>query len=179
MRLAHDDQTIGPQRTQRTQREEKTTSGFRPLGALGSLGLIPSGLAIAVVVAGCRPPGYGKDQHADAAIDGAGSGSGVTPDAAIDAPPAAVCHHTFRLDGHGTASQVLLTGDFVQWASTPPAAPSFTLGTDGAWTVTHDFAQGTYQYKLIVDGNWITDPTNQMTVDDGMGHTNSVYTCVP
>ena len=25
----------------------------------------------------------------------------------------------------------------------------------------------------------ILDPTNQITVDDGMGHTNSVYTCVP
>jgi hypothetical protein len=132
-----------------------------------------------VLVAACRPPGYGKDQHADAAaVDGAGSGSGTMADAAVDAP-VAVCHHTFRLDGNNTASQVLLTGDFVQWASTPPAAPSFALGTDGAWTVTHDFTQGTYQYKFIVDGNWITDPTNQMTVDDGMGHTNSVYACVP
>ena len=142
------------------------------MGALGALGLILS--------AGCRPPGYGKDQHVDASTtDGAGSGSSThTPDAALDAA-VAVCHHTFRLDGHNTASQVLLTGDFVQWASTPPAAPTFALGTDGAWTVTHDFEQGTVQYKFIVDGNWITDPTNQMTIDDGMGHTNSVYTCVP
>lgn len=133
-----------------------------------------------VLLAACRPPGYGKGQHADAAAtDGTGSGSGTTADAAVDAPPAAVCHHAFRLDGHGTASQVLLTGDFVQWASMPPSAPAFTLGTDGGWTITHDFTQGTYQYKFIVDGSWITDPTNQMTVDDGMGHTNSVYTCVP
>ena len=138
----------------------------------------PMRLAVCLVLlAACRPPGYGKS-HADASVDGAGSGSSATPDAAIDAA-AAVCHHTFRLDGNNTASQVLLTGDFVQWASTPPAAPAFALGTDGAWTVTHDFEQGTVQYKFIVDGNWITDPTNQMTVDDGMGHTNSVYTCVP
>jgi hypothetical protein len=134
--------------------------------------------ACLVLLAACRPPGYGKGQHVDAGPDGRGSGSNVTPDAAIDAA-VAVCHHAFRLDGHGTASQVLLTGDFVQWSSMAPGAPAFMLGTDGAWTLTHDFTQGTYRYKFIVDGNWITDPTNQMTVDDGMGHTNSVYTCVP
>jgi len=136
-------------------------------------------LLLAIPVAACRPPGYGKDSHPDAAPDGAGSGSGMSPDAAIDGPPAAVCNHAFRLDGHGTASQVLLTGDFVQWAAMPPAAPAFTLGGDGAWTVMYPFQQGTWQYKLIVDGNYILDPTNQMTVDDGMGHTNNVYTCVP
>jgi len=130
-------------------------------------------------VAACRPPGYGKDQHPDAApIDGSSGSNMPTPDAAIDAA-AAVCNHAFRLDGHGTASQVLLTGDFVQWAAMPPGAVAFTLGQDGGWTVSYPFEQGTWQYKFIVDGNWITDPTNQMTVDDGMGHTNSVYTCVP
>jgi AMP-activated protein kinase-like protein len=132
-----------------------------------------------LLAAACRPPGYGKDGHPDASTDGAGSGSGSMPDAAIDGPPAAVCNHAFRLDGHGTASQVLLTGDFVQWAAQPPGAVAFVLGGDGAWTATYPFAQGTWQYKFIVDGNWITDPTNQMTVDDGMGHTNSVYTCTP
>ena len=136
--------------------------------------------ALVLVLAACRPPGYGKDGHPDAppAGDGHpadGSGSGV--DAGIDA--AAVCNHTFRLDGHGTASTVYLTGDFVQWAAQPPAAVAFTLGSDGAWTVAYPFHQGTFQYKFIVDGTWITDPTNPMTVDDGMGHTNSVYTCVP
>ena len=27
--------------------------------------------------------------------------------------------------------------------------------------------------------DWILDPTNPTTVDDGMGHTNNVYVCVP
>jgi hypothetical protein len=139
-------------------------------------------LAVAVLLlAACRPPGYGKDGHPDAPPAGDGhpadGSDGVVVDAGVDA--AATCNHTFRLDGNGTAGSVLLTGDFVQWAAQPPGAIAFTLGTDGAWTVTHPFDQGTYQYKFIVDGNWITDPTNPMTVDDGMGHTNSVYTCVP
>jgi hypothetical protein len=139
-------------------------------------------LAVAVLLlAACRPPGYGKDGHPDAPPAGDGhpadGSDGEVVDAGVDA--AATCNHTFRLDGNGTAGSVYLTGDFVQWAAQPPGAIAFTLGNDGAWTVTHPFDQGTYQYKFIVDGNWITDPTNAMTVDDGMGHTNSVYTCVP
>ena len=140
--------------------------------------LAPPVLLLVTGLWACRPPGYGKDQHPDAApVDGSGSNA-ETPDASPDAA-VAVCNHAFRLDGHNTASQVLLTGDFVQWAAMPPSAVAFTLGGDGAWTGTYPFQQGTWQYKFIVDGSWITDPTNQMTVDDGMGHTNSVYTCVP
>ena len=139
--------------------------------------------ALVLVLAACRPPGYGKDGHPDAPPAGDGhpaDGSGGAVDAApMTSDAAAVCNHTFRLDGHGTAGTVYLTGDFVQWAAMPPGAIAFMLGTDGAWMVTFPFPQGTYQYKFIVDGNYITDPTNPMTVDDGMGHTNSVYTCVP
>jgi hypothetical protein len=141
-------------------------------------------LAVAVLLlAACRPPGYGKDGHPDAPPAGDGHPADGSDGGVVDAAPeidaAATCNHTFRLDGNGTAGSVYLTGDFVQWAAQPPGAVAFTLGTDGAWTVTYPFDQGTYQYKFIVDGNWITDPTNPMTVDDGMGHTNSVYTCVP
>ena len=139
-------------------------------------------LAVAVLLlAACRPPGYGKDGHPDAPPAGDGHPADGSDGGVVDAAPdaAATCKHTFRLDGNGTAGSVYLTGDFVQWAAQPPGAVAFTLGTDGAWTVTYPFDQGTYQYKFIVDGNWITDPTNPMTVDDGMGHTNSVYTCVP
>src|SRR5947199_347840 len=80
-----------------------------------------------------------------APVDGAGSNA-QTPDASPDAA-VAVCNHAFRLDGHNTASQVLLTGDFVQWAAMPPGAVAFTLGGDGAWTGTYPFEQGTWQYK--------------------------------
>lgn len=143
-----------------------------------------SAFVLVVVVAACHPPGYGKDKGPD--ID-AGSGSGSDPvnetdgGVGVDAPPIAkTCHHELRLDQHGTASSVLLTGDFVQWAPDPSGgAVPFVLGADGGWTGSYDFAQGVWQYKFVVDGNYIADPTNTNTVDDGFGGVNSVFDCEP
>jgi hypothetical protein len=136
------------------------------------------------VLAACQPPGYGKaKQHPDAApaddAHPAGDGAMAGPDASPDAGPA--CTHAFRLDGHGTSQSVWLTGDFVMWAGDPQhGAVALTLGVDGAWTGSHGFAVGTYQYKFIVDGSqWIPDPTDPDTAPDGFGGTNSVYTCSP
>ena len=128
----------------------------------------------------CEPPGYGKGGSVDAEIDGAASdGSIVTTDGGTDA--AATCEHMFRLDGHGTAQSVWLTGDFVAWAGDPQAgAIAMTLGVDGGWTVTYSFHAGQAQYKFIVDGSqWIADPTNPDQIDDGFGGKNSLYTCSP
>lgn len=144
---------------------------------------MPRAMRLAVVllvVAACRPPGYGKEPDVDAAM---GSGSGMKPatDAAVDSPASATCDKAFRVEGHGSDSSVWLTGTMVSWAGDPAAgAIQFALGGDGAWTGNYAFAAGTHQYKLIVNGsNWILDPTNPNTVDDGMGHTNSVFTCTP
>lgn len=136
-------------------------------------------LAIVALVA-CRPPGYGKDDKPDAASDGPDA-STAAADAALDTPPMFTCDHAFRLDGYTTATSAWLTGSFTSWASNPGAgAVAFTKANDGSWTGSYAFEPGTHQYKFIVDGNnWILDPTNQNTADDGMGHTNSVYTCVP
>ena len=134
------------------------------------------GLVLVLAVAACRPPGYGKDDGTD--IDAPAAPDGRTVDAAIDAP--ATCIKAFRLEGYGGASSVVLTGSFNSWAPNPPAAISFVLGNDGAWTGMHTFAAGLHQYKFIVSGNqWIPDPTNPDGVDDGFGSRNSLYTCVP
>jgi hypothetical protein len=132
---------------------------------------------VLLVVAACRPPGYGK---------GGGGGDDVeidAPAAIADAPAvtdaAAVCTKAFRLDGHSLASSVSLTGSFVAWAGTAPPAIAFTKGLDGAWTGTYDFPAGMHQYKYIVDASWIPDPTNPNQVDDGFGGHNSVITCAP
>ena len=136
-------------------------------------------LAVALLaVIACRPPGYGKP----ADVDAGGGGDDVdAPVAHPDATAAATCPHMFRLDGHGSAQSVWLSGDFVQWAATPAAgAIAFTLDAGGGWNGSYAFTAGPHQYKLIIDGtDWITDPTNPSTVDDGMGHTNSLYTCTP
>ncbi|HEU4611989.1 MAG TPA: glycogen-binding domain-containing protein [Kofleriaceae bacterium] len=136
-------------------------------------------LVVVLLLAACRPPGYGKEPPPDA--DEVADAPPGAADAALDAPPAATCEHAFRLDGYATASSVWLTGDFVGWAGDPSSgAIAFTLGNEGAWTGSYAFTAGAHQYKLIIDGtDWILDPTNPDTVDDGMGHTNNVYTCVP
>ena len=129
-----------------------------------------------VLLVGCRPPGYGKEPPPDASEVDAPA---ATVDGAIDAATL-VCDHAFRIAGFATASSMWLTGTFTSWAGNPPGALAFALGTDGAWTGSYAFEPGTHQYKLIVNGNdWILDPTNPNTADDGMGHTNNVYTCVP
>jgi len=130
-----------------------------------------------LAVAACRPPGYGKGgtgddtPEPDAAV--------VSPDGAVDGPVAATCTKQFRLEGHSLASAVALTGSFVAWSGTAPPAIAFTKGTDGAWTGSYDFMAGEHQYKYIVDGNWIVDPTNPDQADDGFGGKNSVIRCTP
>jgi hypothetical protein len=135
-------------------------------------------VVLAVFACGaCEPPGYGH-HGVDAAVDG-------TRDAAkaIDAPPdspAGVCSHGFALDGHGGATSVYLTGDFIAWGGDPAhGATAFTL-VGSTWTGTRDFTAGTYQYKFIVDGSmWIADPNNPNYIDDGFGGRNSIYDCMP
>lgn len=46
----------------------------------------------------------------------------------------------------------------------------------GIWTYTMKIEPGTYSYKFVVDGNWIIDPSNSKTVDDGYGGKNSSFT---
>ncbi|HEU0037433.1 MAG TPA: hypothetical protein VFQ53_42775 [Kofleriaceae bacterium] len=136
-------------------------------------------LALAFVLVGCRPPGYGKgDDGPDPAVDAAPASDGTPGD---DGSSAATCDKSFRLDGHGTASSVWLTGSFTNWGGDPAnGAIAFTLGADGGWTLTHTFDAGSYQYKFIVNGNeWIIDPTNPDQADDGFGGKNSLYVCAP
>ena len=129
---------------------------------------------LAILASACHPPGYDKHDGVDApaaVVD--------APHATGDVPAAATCQHAFRLDGHGAAQSVWLSGDFVQWATNPSAgAIPFTLDAGGGWNGTYAFTAGPHQYKFIVDANtWIDDPTNPNTIDDGMGNTNSLYTC--
>lgn len=137
-------------------------------------------LVLLVLLAACHPPGYGDD---DPAPDAGPDASADQPDASPDSPDAepAACQAAFRLEGHGTATSVWLTGDFVAWAGMPAAgAVELALGADTAWTGSRTFAAGSYLYKFIVDGSaWIADPGNPDGVDDGFGGTNSVYACTP
>ncbi len=137
-------------------------------------------LVLALALAACRPPGYGKEPAVDSAVDGARDGSPATGDAGHDGP-ASACTNQFRLAGYPSSSSVWLSGDFLSWPADPGAgAVPLVLGADSVWTVSYGFAQGSYLYKFIVDGTtWISDPANADTVPDGQGGVNSVYTCTP
>lgn len=71
------------------------------------------------------------------------------------------------------AGQVFLAGDFNGWnASDLPLA----RGEDGLWTVTVDLKPGSHEYKFIVDGAWVEDPSNPQKTVDPYGGFNSVVT---
>jgi hypothetical protein len=142
---------------------------------------VRSALAVAVALAACEPPGYHKHTVApDAPTGGGNVDAPKVTDAGGDAA-AAACTQGFRLDPSASAgaSTVVLTGDWLHWAGdTASGAIAMTKGGDAAWTVSHGFAPGTYQYKFVLDGSmWIADPANPNSIDDGFGGKNSVYTC--
>jgi hypothetical protein len=62
----------------------------------------------------------------------------------------------FRLGGYAHAQHVYVSGDFNRWV--PNELAMKNIG--GVWVLPYTLAAGNYQYKFIVDGQWITDPTN-------------------
>jgi 1,4-alpha-glucan branching enzyme len=71
------------------------------------------------------------------------------------------------------ADSVSLAGTFNNW---DPNANPMQKGDNGLWRTTVELTPGTYQYKFVVDGTWVEDPSNPETVDDGYGGVNSVLT---
>ena len=69
------------------------------------------------------------------------------------------------------AKQVLLGGDFNGWAT---GATPMKRHEDGHWETTIALAPGRYEYKFLVDGQWIPDPAAQKNVRNQHGTLNSV-----
>lgn len=68
------------------------------------------------------------------------------------------------------AKMIALAGSFNNWQ---PMHTFFTKA-DRNWICRLDLPKGRYPYKIIVDGNWQTDPGNPVTENDGSGNINSV-----
>jgi 1,4-alpha-glucan branching enzyme len=69
------------------------------------------------------------------------------------------------------AQQVTLAGSFNDWSL--EAAP-LARSDGGVWTITVPLPAGQHEYAFVVDGRrWLPDPAAP-TVDDGLGHRNSV-----
>ncbi len=85
-------------------------------------------------------------------------------------PPSLKGNTIFRLKGYPEATIVILTGSFNNWNQS-----QFVFGKEGEeWICRIDLNPGTYNYKFIVDGNWLLDPTNANTEEDAAGNLNSV-----
>ncbi len=63
---------------------------------------------------------------------------------------------TFKLNGFTQAKQVIVSGSFNNWRTAELAMEKDSKG----WKLDYMLAPGMYEYKYIVDGNWIVDPAN-------------------
>lgn len=81
----------------------------------------------------------------------------------------------FRLRGYAKAKKVMLAGSFNGWK--PDNIRLVSNGKNGEaheWSYTmNNVAKGTYQYKFVVDGEWMIDPENANRKNDGRGNINS------
>jgi len=59
------------------------------------------------------------------------------------------------------AKAVFVTGSFNAWNITQHLMQK---QPDGRWTLTLPFTPGRYEYKFVVDGEWVIDPANPIKV---------------
>ncbi|MGC4038064.1 MAG: glycogen-binding domain-containing protein [Chitinophagaceae bacterium] len=79
-------------------------------------------------------------------------------------------NYTFRLKGYPNAKTVFLAGDFNSWS--PSTLAMLKKGDD--WIFDVYLSPGKHQYKFVVDGEWITDPSNRQWEQNELGTGNSV-----
>jgi chromosome partitioning protein len=75
------------------------------------------------------------------------------------------------------AQEVKLVGDFNGWSL--HSALCLKKQEDGIWRKPLYLDPGKYQYKFVVDGKWITDPSNDWCIRNEFGETNSVLVVEP
>lgn len=87
-----------------------------------------------------------------------------------DVMPSVEGNTFFFLAGHTNAREVILTGTFVGWDEGYLKMERI----DGGWLLRLDLLPARYEYKFIVDGEWIHDPENPEMVMNEHGTFNSV-----
>ena len=73
------------------------------------------------------------------------------------------------------ATTVCVAGCFNDWQ---PEAKALHPAGGGRWLKETALAPGTYEYRLVVDGQWMADPLAQETVANPFGGRNSVLKVV-
>jgi chromosome partitioning protein len=69
------------------------------------------------------------------------------------------------------AESVSIAGDFNDWN---PVRHPLRKDKKGVWKVSLDLAPRTYQYRLLVDGQWQNDPGCADVVENPFGSLNCV-----
>lgn len=72
---------------------------------------------------------------------------------------------------HPTARLVSIAGTFNDWH--PSASEMIALGA-GRWAKDLMLPPGTHEYRLVADGEWMSDPEAAESVANPFGGTNSV-----
>ncbi len=67
---------------------------------------------------------------------------------------------------------VLIVGDFNHWSA--EQGEMTYAAEEGVWKRFFPLAPGQYQYKFIVNNEWISDPLNPLQRDDSFGGKNSI-----
>jgi 1,4-alpha-glucan branching enzyme len=74
---------------------------------------------------------------------------------------------------HPSATKVCVAGTFNNWK--PEQCQMARLGGE-KWTKDLTLEPGKYEYRLVVDGQWIADPHANNSVVNSFGEQNSVLT---
>lgn len=69
------------------------------------------------------------------------------------------------------AREMYLTGDFIQW---DPKLIPMKKGKDGVWKAKVVLPPGRYEYKFIMDGQWVQDNPGAERVPNPFGTENFV-----
>lgn len=77
---------------------------------------------------------------------------------------------------HPTAQCVCIAGTFNEWHCS--TAPMIALG-EGRWAKELLLPPGTYEYRFIVDGEWVGDPQANETVANPFGSHNTILRVQP
>lgn len=72
---------------------------------------------------------------------------------------------------HPTARTVSVAGTFNEWH---PTTKSMLRSRNGHWLKEAFLLPGTYEYCLVVDGQWMPDPLVKETVPNPFGGRNSI-----
>jgi hypothetical protein len=83
-------------------------------------------------------------------------------------PSARPVHIEFK---HANATTIKIAGTFNDWR--PGATPMVSLG-DGRWFKELSLKPGVYEYRLVVDGEWMPDSRASEIAPNPFGGMNSV-----